>query len=90
MLAIDLVTRNAALAFIDGLAIPERTASLGSIRTLAVHAATTSHRQYDAPALAAAGISPGLVRVSVGLEDAEDLIADLAAGLAAARSAVPA
>src|SRR3990170_2723964 len=90
MLAIDLVTRAAALAFIDGLAIPERTASLGSIRTLAVHAATTSHRQYDGAALAAAGISEGLVRVSVGLEDVEDLAADVADGLAAARSAVPA
>ncbi|KRT64456.1 MAG: cystathionine gamma-lyase, O-acetylhomoserine (thiol)-lyase [Chloroflexi bacterium CSP1-4] len=90
MLAIDLVTRAAALAFIDGLAIPERTASLGSIRTLAVHAATTSHRQYDGAALAAAGISEGLVRVSVGLEDVEDLVADVADGLAAARSAVPA
>lgn len=90
MLAIDLATRSAALAFIDGLDIPDRTASLGSIRTLTVHAATTSHRQYDAAALAEAGISEGLVRVSVGLEDVEDLVADFAAGLAAARSAVPA
>ena len=90
MLALDLETRPAAMAFIDALAIPERTASLGSIRTLAVHAASTSHRQLDAAGLAAAGISPGLVRISVGLEDAEDLVADLAAGLAAARSAVPA
>jgi len=90
MLAIDLVTRAAALAFIDGLSIPDRTASLGSVRTLAVHSATTSHRQFDAAALAAAGISEGLVRFSVGLEDVEDLVADVTAGLAAARSVVPA
>jgi cystathionine beta-lyase/cystathionine gamma-synthase len=90
MLAVDLVTSAAALAFIDGLAIPDRTASLGSVRTLAVHSATTSHRQFDAAALAAAGISEGLVRVSVGLEDVEDLVADVTAGLAAARSVVPA
>ncbi|MGH2407225.1 MAG: trans-sulfuration enzyme family protein [Candidatus Limnocylindrales bacterium] len=90
MLAVDLVTRAGALAFIDGLVIPDRTASLGSVRTMAVHAATTSHRQFAAAALAAAGISEGLVRVSVGLEDVEDLVADVAAGLAAARSVVPA
>jgi methionine-gamma-lyase len=90
MIALDLATRQAALAFIDGLAIPDRTASLGSVRTLAVHSATTSHRQFDAAALAAAGISEGLVRISVGLEDVEDLVADVAAGLAAARSVIPA
>ena len=90
MLTIDVRTREAALAFIDALSIPEQTASLGSIRTLVVHPATTSHRQLDAAALAEAGISGGLLRVSVGLEDAEDLIADFAVGLAAARSTVPA
>jgi methionine-gamma-lyase len=90
MIALDVGTRDAALAFIDGLAIPDRTASLGSVRTLAVHSATTSHRQFDAAALAAAGISEGLVRISVGLEDVEDLVADVAAGLAAVRSVIPA
>jgi cystathionine beta-lyase/cystathionine gamma-synthase len=90
MLTLDVRTRQAALAFIDALSIPEQTASLGSIRTLVVHPATTSHRQLDAIGLAEAGISEGLLRVSVGLEDVEDLIADFAVGLAAARSAVPA
>jgi methionine-gamma-lyase len=90
MLTLDVRSREAALAFIDALRIPEQTASLGSIRTLVVHPATTSHRQLDAVGLAEAGISEGLLRVSVGLEDVEDLIADVAVGLAAARSAVPA
>jgi cystathionine beta-lyase/cystathionine gamma-synthase len=90
MLTLDVRSREAALAFIDALSIPEQTASLGSIRTLVVHPATTSHRQLDATGLAEAGISEGLLRVSVGLEDVEDLIADFAVGLAAARSAVPA
>lgn len=90
MLTLDVGTREAALAFIDALRIPEQTASLGSIRTLVVHPATTSHRQLDAAALAEAGISEGLLRVSVGLEDVEDLVADFAVGLAAAHSAVPA
>jgi methionine-gamma-lyase len=90
LLTLDVRTRQAALAFIDALTIPEQTASLGSIRTLVVHPASTSHRQLDATGLAEAGISEGLLRVSVGLEDVEDLIADFAVGLAAARSAVPA
>jgi methionine-gamma-lyase len=90
MLTLDVRTREAALAFIDALSIPEQTASLGSIRTLVVHPATTSHRQLDATDLAEAGIPEGLLRVSVGLEDVEDLVADFAVGLAAARSVVPA
>lgn len=88
MLAFDLLERSAAAAFLDALRIPPRTASLGAVQTIAVHPPSTTHRQLDDMELAAAGIRPGLVRVSVGLEDAEDLIADLAAGLAAARSAV--
>ena len=87
MLAFDMGSRAAAAALLDALRIPERTASLGSIRTICVHPASTSHRQLDSAALAAGGIPEGLVRVSVGLEDVEDLIADLAAGLAAVRSA---
>lgn len=90
MLALELPGREAASAFIDALTIPQRTASLGSVFTIAVHPPSTSHRQLDDAALAAAGIPAGLIRVSVGLEDVEDLIADFAAGLRAARSAVPA
>ncbi len=90
MLALELPSRAAASGFIDALSIPQRTASLGSVFTIAVHPASTSHRQLDDAALAAAGIPAGLVRVSVGLEDVEDLIADFAAGLRAARAAVPA
>jgi methionine-gamma-lyase len=90
MLAIDLGSRAAASALVDALRLPERTASLGSIKTMAVHPPSTSHRQLDAEALAAAGIRQGLVRVSVGLEDVEDLIADFSTAMAAVRSAVPA
>ncbi len=89
MLAFDLGQRRAASAFLDALRIPPRTASLGAVHTIAVHPPSTTHRQFDDAELAASGIPPGLVRVSVGLEDAEDLIADVAAGLAAARAAVP-
>ncbi len=78
--------RAAGAAFVDALAIPERTASLGSIHTIVAHAASTTHRQLDVDQLAAAGIGPGLLRVSVGLEDCEDLAADFTAALDAARA----
>jgi cystathionine beta-lyase/cystathionine gamma-synthase len=87
MLAVELDGgRTAGAAFVDALAIPERTASLGSIHTIVAHAASTTHRQLDADQLAAAGIGPGLLRVSVGLEDGEDLAADFTAALDAARA----
>jgi cystathionine beta-lyase/cystathionine gamma-synthase len=52
-------------------------ASLGGIHTLVCHAASTTHRQLDADARRAAGIADGLIRLSVGLEDVEDLIEDV-------------
>jgi O-acetylhomoserine (thiol)-lyase len=56
---------------------------------MVVHPPSTTHRQLDAAALNQAGIAPGLLRVSVGLEDLEDLQADLGAALIAARAASP-
>jgi cystathionine beta-lyase/cystathionine gamma-synthase len=82
--------RAAARAFMAALHIPTRTASLGSIHTMVVHPPSTTHRQLDDAQLEAAGIGPGLLRCSIGLEDADDLLADFAAGLEAARSASPA
>ena len=82
--------RAAARAFMDALQIPARTASLGSIHTMVVHPPSTTHRQLDDAALAAAGIGPGLLRCSIGLEDVDDLLVDFAAGLEAARAATPA
>jgi len=89
--------REGGRAVIDGLTIPELTASLGSVHTMVVHPPSTSHRQSSEADLLAAGITPGLLRVSVGLEDLEDLQADFGAALAAiprdlvaARDSVPA
>lgn len=88
MLSVDLEGgREAGRAFFDALRIPERTASLGSVHTMVVHPPTSSHRSLDAAALAAAGITEGLLRVSVGLEDEADLVDDLARALAVARAA---
>ncbi len=88
MLAFDVGDRRAAGALLDGLSLPPRTASLGSVRTIAVHPPSTTHRQLDSAALARAGIAEGLVRVSVGLEDAADLVDDFDRGLAAGRDAL--
>jgi cystathionine beta-lyase/cystathionine gamma-synthase len=87
MLALDLGSRAAAAAFIDGLAIPPVTATLGSVVTYAVHPPTATHRQLDEAQLAAAGIAPGMVRISVGLEDVDDLLADMADALVGALEA---
>jgi cystathionine beta-lyase/cystathionine gamma-synthase len=78
--------RHAGRAIIDGLRLPELTASLGSVHTMVVHPPSTSHRQSSEAELLAAGITPGLLRVSVGLEDLEDLQADFADALEAARA----
>ncbi len=87
MLAIELAGgAPAARAFVDALRIPERTASLGSIHTIVVHPPSTTHRQLTPAELDAAGIAAGLLRVSVGLEDPDDLAADMAQALGAARA----
>jgi methionine-gamma-lyase len=78
--------RAAGRAIIDALTLPELTASLGSVHTMVVHPPSTSHRQSSEADLLAAGITPGLLRVSVGLEDLEDLQADFGAALASAEA----
>jgi cystathionine beta-lyase/cystathionine gamma-synthase len=88
MLAFELAGgREAGQAFLDAMRVSERTASLGAFRTITSHPASTTHRQLDAAALRASGIAPGLLRCSVGLEDAEDLREDFELGLAAAAAA---
>lgn len=85
MLAVEVAGgRAAGRAMIDALTLTELTASLGSVHTMVVHPPSTSQRQMSEAQLAAAGITPGLLRVSVGLEDEEDLRADFAAALARA------
>ncbi|MGW4849830.1 trans-sulfuration enzyme family protein [Streptomyces sp. NPDC004288] len=69
--------REAGRAFIERVRLARLALSLGGVETLVAHPASTSHRELDEDALAAAGIAPGLVRMSVGIEDVEDLWADL-------------
>jgi cystathionine beta-lyase/cystathionine gamma-synthase len=68
---------EAGMALADGLRLAKVATSLGGTHTLAGHIASTTHRQMDERALAAAGIGPAAVRFSVGLEDADDLINDV-------------
>jgi cystathionine beta-lyase/cystathionine gamma-synthase len=90
MLAFELQGgRLAGRAFLDALSIGERTASLGAVFTMAVHPPSTTHRQLDAAALAEAGIAEGLIRVSVGIEDLDDLVRAFESALEVASEAVP-
>jgi cystathionine beta-lyase/cystathionine gamma-synthase len=78
MIAVDVAGGvEGGKAFCDGLELAWVATSLGGTHTLVGHAASTTHRQYPAEARRAAGIADGLVRISVGLEDADDLIADV-------------
>ncbi|MEX1173079.1 MAG: aminotransferase class I/II-fold pyridoxal phosphate-dependent enzyme [Chloroflexota bacterium] len=91
MLAVEVAGgREAGRAVIDALTLTELTASLGSVHTMVVHPPSTSQRQMTEAQLADAGITPGLLRVSVGLEDLEDLQVDFEAALKVARSAAAA
>ena len=69
--------REAGFAFADALRVAQVATSLGGVHSVVSHVASTTHRQFDDAALAAAGIAPGAVRFSIGLEDADDLIADI-------------
>ncbi|MEO8639696.1 MAG: aminotransferase class I/II-fold pyridoxal phosphate-dependent enzyme [Chloroflexota bacterium] len=79
MLALEVSGgRTAGERFLDRLQVAVHATSLGSVETLCSHPASSSHRQLDDGELAEAGLSPGMIRVSIGLEDPADLVADLA------------
>jgi methionine-gamma-lyase len=88
MLALDLEGgRAAGERFLDNIRVAIHATSLGSAETLCSHPASSSHRQFGEAELAAAGLTPGTLRISIGLEDAADLIDDLGrAAEAAARA----
>lgn len=82
--------RTAAAAFVDAVELFTRMTHLGDVRSLVLHPATTTHVLRSEAEQRAAGIEPGLLRLSIGLEDPDDLLADLTRGLAAATRAVAA
>lgn len=83
-LAVDDVwsdeAREKAWAFIDALKLHSNLANVGDVRSLVVHPATTTHSQSDQKGLARAGVNLATVRLSVGIEDIEDILADLQLG----------
>ncbi len=82
MLALDLAGgKAAAFRFLNALEIVQISNNLGDSKSIATHPATTTHQRLSPEARAALGITDGLVRLSVGLEDAEDLMADLLSAL---------
>jgi cystathionine beta-lyase/cystathionine gamma-synthase len=83
MLSFDLGSREAAGRFLGALTIFLNAESLGGVESLASHSATTTHAALTDAERAAAGITQGIIRLSIGIEDKEDLIADLEQALAA-------
>ncbi|MDQ6779892.1 MAG: PLP-dependent transferase, partial [Candidatus Eremiobacteraeota bacterium] len=79
--------REAGERFIEALQLWSHLANVGDAKSLVIHPASTTHSQLSDAELQGAGITPDMVRLSVGLEDPEDLIWDLEHGLKAARAA---
>ncbi|MGE0137453.1 MAG: bifunctional o-acetylhomoserine/o-acetylserine sulfhydrylase [Ilumatobacteraceae bacterium] len=77
--------REAGQKFVEALELHSHVANLGDVRSLVIHPATTTHSQLTEEEQAATGVYPGLVRLSVGLESIDDIIADLEAGFRAAK-----
>ncbi len=73
--------------FIEGLDLFSHLANVGDVRSLAIHPASTTHSQLTEPEQLTTGVSPDLVRLSVGIESIEDILADLRVGFEAARRA---
>ncbi len=78
---------EAGNAFVSALQLHSNVANLGDVRSLVVHPASTTHAQLTAEEQLKAGVSPGLVRLSVGIEHIDDILSDLDKGFAAANEA---
>jgi O-acetylhomoserine (thiol)-lyase len=82
--------RTAGQEFIRGLTLWSHLANVGDAKSLVIHPASTTHRQLSEPELAAAGIGPGTIRLSVGIENVDDLLWDLEQGFARVRASLSA
>jgi O-acetylhomoserine (thiol)-lyase len=78
---------DAGRRFVESLTLFSHLANIGDVRSLVIHPASTTHSQLTPEQQLTTGVTPGLVRLSIGLENVEDLKKDLAAGLAAAKEA---
>jgi O-acetylhomoserine (thiol)-lyase len=78
---------EAGAKFVDALELHSHVANIGDVRSLVIHPASTTHSQLTPEEQLAAGVTPGLVRLAVGIENIEDILADLDAGFRAAKAA---
>ena len=83
LVGMDVGTREAGSKFIDNLKMLYHVANIGDARSLAIHPATTTHSQLNDKELLAAGVTPGYVRLSIGIEHPDDIIGDIKQALAA-------
>jgi O-acetylhomoserine (thiol)-lyase len=77
--------RAAGVRFIEAVRLASHLANVGDAKTLVIHPASTTHQQMDEAALAAAGVGEELIRISIGLEAASDIVEDLAQALRASQ-----
>jgi O-acetylhomoserine (thiol)-lyase len=77
---------EAGQAFVSALELHSNVANIGDVRSLVIHPASTTHSQLTPQEQALSGVTPGLVRLAVGLENVEDILADLELGFTAAKS----
>ena len=78
---------EAGTKFVDALELHSHVANIGDVRSLVIHPASTTHSQLSPEEQLASGVTPGLVRLAVGIENIEDILADLDAGFRAAKEA---
>jgi O-acetylhomoserine (thiol)-lyase len=78
---------EAGKRFVEALELHSHVANIGDVRSLVIHPASTTHSQLTAEEQLTTGVTPGLVRLAVGLEGIEDILADLEAGFRAAKAA---
>ena len=78
---------DAGKRFVEALTLHSHLANIGDVRSLVIHPGSTTHSQLSEVEQSSTGVEPGLVRLSVGLESIDDILADLDAGFAAAAGA---
>ena len=76
---------EAGKAFVNALSLHSHVANIGDVRSLVIHPASTTHAQLSPDEQLATGVTPGLVRLAVGIEGIDDILADLEQGFAAAK-----
>ena len=77
---------EAGQKFVEGLQLHSHVANIGDVRSLVIHPASTTHSQLTPEEQVTAGVTPGLVRLAVGIEDINDILADIELGFAAAKA----